>query len=75
MTSEPIVKEIYIDARPSVVFKFLIDPRKMTRWMGIRAEIDPRPGGIYRVEPNGRDVIRGEYLEVLTADGVTIWAG
>ena len=65
MTSEPIIKEIYIDAPPSVVFQFLTDPKKMIRWMGIRAEIDPRPGGIYRVEPNGRDVIRGEYLEVV----------
>lgn len=33
--------------------------------MGIRAEIEPKPGGIYRVDPNGRDVIRGEYLEVV----------
>ena len=51
MASEPIVKEMYIDAPPSIVFKFLTDPKKMIRWMGIRAEIDPRPGGIYRVEP------------------------
>jgi uncharacterized protein YndB with AHSA1/START domain len=63
--SDPIVKEIYIDAPPSVVFQFLTDPKKMIRWMGLRAEIDPKPGGIYRVEPNGRDVIRGEYLEVV----------
>jgi len=65
MASDPIVKEIYIDAPPSAVFQFLTDPAKMIRWMGIRAEIDPKPGGIYRVEPNGRDVIRGEYIEVV----------
>lgn len=65
MASEPIVKEIYIDAPPSVVFEFLTDPEKMIGWMGIRAEIDPKPGGIYRVDPNGRDVIRGQYLEVV----------
>jgi uncharacterized protein YndB with AHSA1/START domain len=75
MTSEPIVKEIYIDASPSVVFKFLTDPKKMTRWMGIRAEIDPRPGGIYRVEPNGRDVIRGKYLEVVADSRVVFTWG
>jgi uncharacterized protein YndB with AHSA1/START domain len=75
MTSEPIFKEIYIDAPPSVVFKFLTDPKKMTRWMGLRAEIDPRPGGIYRVEPNGRDVIRGEYLEVVTDSRVVFTWG
>jgi uncharacterized protein YndB with AHSA1/START domain len=38
---------------------------KMIRWMEIQAEIDPRPGGVYRLDPNGRDVIRGEYLEVV----------
>lgn len=33
--------------------------------MGIRAELDARPGGVFRVDPNGRDIIRGTYLEVL----------
>ncbi len=61
----PLIKEIFIDARPSVVFQFLTDPAKMIRWMAIRAEIDPKPGGIYRLDPNGRDVILGEYLEVI----------
>jgi uncharacterized protein YndB with AHSA1/START domain len=75
MTSEPIVKEIYIDAPPSVVFQFLTDQKKMIRWMGIRAEIDPRVGGIYRVEPNGRDVIRGEYLEVVADSRVVFTWG
>src|ERR1700739_327218 len=75
MASEPIVKEIYIDAPPSVSFQLITDPKKMISWMGIRAEIDPRPGGIYRVEPNGRDVIRGEYLEVVTDSRVVFTWG
>jgi uncharacterized protein YndB with AHSA1/START domain len=62
---EPIVKEMYIEAPPSVVFEFLTDAAKMTRWMGISVEIDPRPGGIYRVDANGVDVIRGAYVEVI----------
>jgi uncharacterized protein YndB with AHSA1/START domain len=61
---DPLIKEIYIDAPPDVVFSFLIDPMKMVRWMGIAAELDPRPGGIYRLDPNGADVILGKYLEV-----------
>jgi uncharacterized protein YndB with AHSA1/START domain len=65
LAAEPLIKEIYIDAPPAVVFQFLTDPAKMLRWMGIQAEIDPRPGGIYRLDPNGRDVIRGEYVEVV----------
>ena len=62
---EPLVKEIFIEAPPSVVFQFLTDPAKIIRWLGIGVEIDPRPGGIYRLDLNGRDAIRGEYLEVL----------
>lgn len=37
----------------------------MVRWMGIRADLQPRPGGIYFIDPNGRDVIRGSYVEVV----------
>jgi uncharacterized protein YndB with AHSA1/START domain len=37
----------------------------MIRRMGTKAEIDPQPGGMYRLDPNGRDVIRGKYLEVI----------
>lgn len=65
MAAEPLIKEIYIDAPPQVVFAFLTDPVKMVRWMGIQAELNPKPGGIYRVDPNGRDVIRGTFLEVV----------
>ena len=65
MAADPLIKEIFIEAPPSVVFEFLTDPVKMIRWMGIRAEIDPRPGGIYFLDPNGRDTIRGKYLEVV----------
>jgi uncharacterized protein YndB with AHSA1/START domain len=65
VAAEPISKEIYIAAPPEIVFEFLTDPVKMLRWMGIHAELDPRPGGIYRLDPNGRDVIRGTYLEVV----------
>lgn len=65
MSSDPLVKEIFIDAPPEVVFELLTDPVKMLRWMGVAADIDPRPGGIYRLDPNGRDVIRGKYLEVV----------
>ena len=46
MSADPLIKEIFIDAPPEVVFQFLTDPVKMVRWMGIAAEVDPRPGGV-----------------------------
>jgi uncharacterized protein YndB with AHSA1/START domain len=75
LATDPLIKEIYIDAPSSVVFQFLIDPVKMIRWMGIQAEIDPRPGGMYRLDPNGRDVIRGDYLEVIPTSRVVFTWG
>jgi uncharacterized protein YndB with AHSA1/START domain len=62
MSNDPLVKEIYIEAP---VFEFLTDPIKMIQWMGVRADLDPKPGGLYRLDPNGRDVIRGTYIEVI----------
>jgi uncharacterized protein YndB with AHSA1/START domain len=78
VTLDPLVKEVYIDASPELVFQFLTDPVKMLRWMGVAAEIDPRPGGMYRLDPNGRDVIRGQYLEVIPNSKVVFtwgWEG
>jgi uncharacterized protein YndB with AHSA1/START domain len=63
--SEPLEREIRIAARPETVFAFFIDPQKMIQWKGLRAKLDPRPGGIYQVEINGRDVARGEYVEIV----------
>lgn len=62
---DEIVRTVRIHARPDTVFAFLTDPDKMARWIGRAVELDPRPGGIFRVDVNGRDVIRGEFVEIL----------
>ena len=62
--TEPLRSEVRIAAPPEVVFAYFTDPARMTAWMGIAAVLDPRPGGTFRVDANGRDVIVGEYLEV-----------
>lgn len=56
--------EVTIQARPETVFSFLVDPAKMTRWMGSMAELDPRPGGIFHVAIVRGSTARGEYLVV-----------
>jgi uncharacterized protein YndB with AHSA1/START domain len=63
--SEAVVREVHINARPETVFPFFIDPARMAQWKGINCLLDPRPGGIYRCDLNGRDVIRGEFLEIV----------
>jgi uncharacterized protein YndB with AHSA1/START domain len=62
--SEPLVNEIFIDAEPEFVYRFLTEGDLMRRWMGVSVEIDPRPGGIYRVSPDGDEIARGKYVEV-----------
>jgi uncharacterized protein YndB with AHSA1/START domain len=61
---EPVTKEIFIDAAPAEVFPYLTQSEKYVLWMGLAAEIDARPGGIFKVDPNTRDIIFGEFLEV-----------
>ena len=58
-------REVRIAARPEVVFQFFLDPAKIVRWKGTEAALDPRPGGIYRVNVTGHDIARGEYLEIV----------
>jgi uncharacterized protein YndB with AHSA1/START domain len=53
-----------IDATPEEVFPYLTDPERYVRWMGIEAELDPRPGGVYRVRMSDARMARGEFVAV-----------
>ncbi len=64
VSAEAVVSQIWIQALPETIFPFLVDPTKMTRWMGIAVDLEPHPGGIYRVEINERDIARGEFVEI-----------
>ncbi len=59
-----VEKEIRIEARPETVFQYFVDPDKMLKWKGVEATLDPRPGGVYRVDMNRRDVASGRYVEL-----------
>ena len=59
-----VERQVRVAARPETVFPFLIDPGKMSLWMGRKAELEARPGGIYRVEVNDQAIARGEYVEI-----------
>jgi uncharacterized protein YndB with AHSA1/START domain len=69
--TEPIVKEVRIDASPETVFAFFTEPDKLTRWLASEATLDPRPGGINHhthpgdtENPRGPYYMRGEFVEV-----------
>jgi uncharacterized protein YndB with AHSA1/START domain len=45
---------VYVRAAPADVFPYFTDPDRYVRWMGSRAELEPVPGGVFRVEmPDG----------------------
>jgi uncharacterized protein YndB with AHSA1/START domain len=53
-----------IDASPETVWEFLVDPDKLTRWMGLQASVDLRPGGSYRFEVIPGHTASGEFVEL-----------
>ena len=59
-----IEKVVTISARPETVFGYFTDPVKYVRWKGRRANLDPRPGGIFEVEFDKGEIARGEFVEV-----------
>jgi uncharacterized protein YndB with AHSA1/START domain len=55
-----------IGAAPETVFSYFTDAERYRLWQGVDAELDPRPGGSFRVAMTGHSgqIVRGEYLEV-----------
>jgi uncharacterized protein YndB with AHSA1/START domain len=56
--------EVRVAASPDSVFEYFTDPAKMVQWMGTEATLDPRPGGVCRINPSGQATMLGEYIEV-----------
>jgi uncharacterized protein YndB with AHSA1/START domain len=65
-TEAPVYRrELQIDAAPETVWEFLVDPAKVTRWMGRpAAAFDARPGGAYRIEIVRGHVASGSFVEM-----------
>jgi uncharacterized protein YndB with AHSA1/START domain len=64
MIGQPIEVEMRIGAPPEVVFAYFVDPELYRRWKGSTAELDARPGGLYRVLMPSGDRVLGEYVAV-----------
>jgi len=69
---------VRVRARPETVFRYFTDATFYRRWMGDDAELDPRPGGLYRVRFPGRPAVEGQYLVVSPPDRLVFtwgWVG
>jgi uncharacterized protein YndB with AHSA1/START domain len=70
-----LVREILIDASPETIFELLTVPEKHVLWDGTEADLDPRPGGVYRVLVAGKHQAAGEFVEVVPNERVVVTFG
>jgi uncharacterized protein YndB with AHSA1/START domain len=68
-------REILIDASPETIWPFLVEPERHIEWLGTVVDIDPRPGGRYRVLVGGQHQSVGEYVEVTPYERVVFTFG
>ena len=70
-----LVREIVVDATPETIWPFLVEPAKHVEWMGTVADIDPQPGGVYRVLCAGQFQSAGEFVEIVPQEKVVFTFG
>lgn len=58
-------REIRVPAPPATIFAFLTDPQQILRWMGRTATLEPQPGGLYLLDVDGINIVRGAFREVV----------
>lgn len=56
--------EIAIDAPIEAVYAMFTEPSQLVRWIGIRAILEPRPGGQFRFELMPGEFCSGRYVEL-----------
>ena len=62
---DALVVERRVRASPETVFAFFAEPARWLQWQGVEAELDPRPGGTFRMNVRGDGWASGRFLEVL----------
>jgi uncharacterized protein YndB with AHSA1/START domain len=70
-----ITREVRIDAPQDVVFAYLTQPDRIVEWMGREVIAEARPGGVFQVDMNGFDVMRGQFVEVTPYSRVVFTMG
>ena len=60
----PVEVTVQVPAAPSDVFSFFTDPARYVQWMGSEADLEPVPGGVYRVRMADGFAAAGRFLAV-----------
>ena len=61
---DAVVHEVELAASPDEVFQMFVDPAALIRWIGIAADVEPRPGGRFRFEIQPGQFCEGEYVKL-----------
>ena len=64
MNPDVVVVERRIKASPRTVYSFFTDRDRWLSWQGVTAEIDPRPGGVFRMNVRGDGWAAGRFVTV-----------
>ncbi len=64
MSADVVVVRRMIQARPAIVFSFFTDRDRWLSWQGRAADIDPTPGGIFRMNVRGDGWATGRFTVV-----------
>lgn len=64
MSVDVVIVERRIKASPRTVFSFFTDPDRWLSWQGVEAQIDPRPGGVFRMNVRGDGWASGRFTVV-----------
>jgi uncharacterized protein YndB with AHSA1/START domain len=64
MSAAVVIVERRIKAHPEVVCSYFTDRDRWLSWQGVEAEIDPRPGGVFRMNVRGDGWAAGRFVAV-----------
>ena len=62
---DAVTCEAVVPAPPEEVFRWFVEPELLVRWIGIDAQLEPRPGGLFRFEIAKGEWCSGRYLEAV----------
>ena len=76
--SEPILVERHVQAPPTAVFEYLVDPQLLAKWFGQSCTLEGVPGGEFAMlSPNGMTA-SGDVVEVVNGRKLSFtwgWSG
>lgn len=64
MNAAVVIVERRIKAHPDIVCSFFTDRDRWLSWQGVEAEIDARPGGVFRMNVRGDGWAAGRFVTV-----------